>query len=53
MTTLPIGLSLPHAGLDVPTEVRALSKLSDDEIRKDSDEGSRDIAMVLRPFILG
>lgn len=51
MPTLPIALSLPHAGLEVPVEVRHLCRLSPEEIRKDGDEGSRQIAGVLRPFL--
>jgi len=51
MTTLPIALSLPHAGLDTPPEVRHLSLLTLEDIQKDGDEGSRDMAKVLRPFM--
>ncbi|VFQ46570.1 N-formylglutamate amidohydrolase [Desulfoluna butyratoxydans] len=51
MKRLPIALSLPHGGLDVPAEVRHLCQLSPKEIQQDGDEGARDIAMPLRPFM--
>ncbi|BCS95118.1 hypothetical protein DSLASN_07500 [Desulfoluna limicola] len=51
MKPLPIALSLPHAGLDTPPEVRHLSLLSPEDIQKDGDEGSRDMAMRLCPYV--
>lgn len=41
--TLPILLSVPHAGLRVPSEVKAYCRLSSDEIIADSDQGAAEI----------
>lgn len=41
--TLPLLLSVPHAGLLVPHEVKELVILSKDEIIKDGDEGAAEI----------
>ncbi|WP_300673765.1 N-formylglutamate amidohydrolase [Desulfoluna sp.] len=51
MQTLPLGLSLPHGGLETPGDLRALSRLSADDIEKDSDEGSHAMARALRPWM--
>ena len=40
---LPILLSVPHAGLDVPPEVAEYCVLTPDEIVKDGDEGAGEI----------
>ncbi len=40
---LPLLLSVPHAGLDVPDEVRDLVVLPLDEIARDGDVGAREI----------
>ncbi len=40
---LPLLLSVPHAGLRVPDEVRGYCRLSADEIREDGDEGAAEI----------
>jgi N-formylglutamate deformylase len=36
--TLPIALSVPHAGLSVPEEVGSYCQLTDEQIRRDGDE---------------
>ncbi len=41
--TLPLLVSVPHAGLTVPPEVQDLCILPPDQIRADSDEGAADI----------
>jgi N-formylglutamate amidohydrolase len=41
--TLPIGLSVPHAGLGVPHEIAGQCLLTPDEIREDGDVGARAI----------
>ena len=43
MSRLPILVSLPHAGLDVPAEVADLCALSPREIERDGDVGAREI----------
>ena len=40
---LPILMSVPHAGLRVPDEVKSLCILSDAEVEKDGDEGAAEI----------
>lgn len=40
---LPLLLSVPHAGLTIPTEVSDLCILTADEIREDGDGGAREI----------
>lgn len=40
---LPLLISVPHAGLTVPEEVKDLCALTDEEIVADSDEGAADI----------
>lgn len=39
-TRLPLGLSVPHAGLDVPEEVASLCILTPAQIAADGDEGA-------------
>jgi len=41
--TLPLLVSLPHAGLTMPAEVQDLSILTSEQIRADSDEGAAEI----------
>lgn len=41
--TLPLLISLPHAGLWVPEELRDICLLSEDEIIADGDEGAAEI----------
>lgn len=43
MTRLPLLLSIPHAGLDVPDSVAALCRLSRDEIAADGDVGAAEV----------
>lgn len=40
---LPIILSVPHAGLEIPDTIKNLSILSEDQIRVDGDEGAEEI----------
>ncbi len=41
--TLPIGISIPHAGLEVPAEVRNRCRLAENDIRDDGDGGAAEI----------
>jgi N-formylglutamate deformylase len=41
--TLPLLISVPHAGLNIPPEVQDLCMLSPEQIRADSDEGAAEI----------
>jgi N-formylglutamate deformylase len=41
--TLPLLLSVPHAGLDVPPEAASYCRLTPEQIRADGDEGAREI----------
>jgi N-formylglutamate deformylase len=41
--TLPVMLSVPHAGLTIPPEVRQLCILTAQQLREDSDEGAAEI----------
>jgi N-formylglutamate amidohydrolase len=41
--TLPLLISVPHAGLTIPPEVRNLCILTPDQIRTDGDEGAAEI----------
>jgi formiminoglutamase len=43
MNLLPLLVSVPHAGLDIPDEVRDLAVLPSDEIARDGDVGAREI----------
>jgi formiminoglutamase len=40
---LPLLISVPHAGLDVPEEVRQLNLLTKEQIMADGDEGAQEI----------
>ena len=40
---LPVLLSVPHAGLEVPEEARAYCVLTPEQIAEDGDEGAREI----------
>lgn len=46
--TLPLLISVPHAGLFVPQEVEDLCILGEQDIIKDSDEGADEIYLPLR-----
>jgi N-formylglutamate deformylase len=46
--TLPLLLSVPHAGLGVPDEVLDLCVLGEEDIRRDGDEGAAEIYLPLR-----
>lgn len=41
--TLPLAISLPHAGFSVPPEVADLCLLSREQIARDGDEGAREV----------
>ena len=43
---LPVLISVPHAGLKIPPEIRAYNLLTKKEIIKDSDEGASEIYAV-------
>ncbi len=43
---LPVLISVPHAGLEVPLELEAYNRLSPADIRRDGDEGAGDIYAV-------
>lgn len=43
MAKLPLLISVPHAGLDIPPEVAALNRLTPQEIAEDGDVGAREI----------
>jgi N-formylglutamate deformylase len=51
MKKLPIALSSPHAGLDVPIALRDIWLLSADEVAADGDEGAREIYDGLADFV--
>ncbi len=44
--TLPIIVSVPHAGLSIPPDVADLNLLTTEEIRADGDEGAADIYQI-------
>lgn len=51
---LPLLISVPHAGLDVPGEIRHLCALTPEEIAADGDEGAREIYSIageVRQFV--
>jgi len=50
--TMPLLLSVPHAGLRVPPEVAELCALTDEEIQADSDGGAADIYLPLERDVL-
>ena len=41
--TLPIAISLPHAGLHVPAEAAPYCQLTREQLSKDGDEGASEI----------
>lgn len=43
---LPVLVSVPHAGLSIPDEIRHLNRLSDEEIADDGDRGAREIYLL-------
>jgi len=43
MKTLPLLISVPHAGLTIPDEIKQLNQLTALEIMQDGDEGAREI----------
>ena len=51
--TLPLLLSVPHAGLGVPESVRELCTLSPEDIARDGDEGARQIYVMDVSEIVG
>lgn len=50
---LPILISLPHAGLEVPDEIADLCMLDAEAIKKDGDEGAFQIYSGLSQHVLG
>ena len=48
---LPFLLSVPHAGLTVPTEVEEICILSEEDIIKDGDEGAAQIYLPLENHV--
>ena len=46
--TLPLLLSVPHAGLVIPPEVQDLCALRKEEIIEDGDEGAAEIFLPLQ-----
>ena len=52
-STLPILISLPHAGLKVPDEVLDVCILNESQIRKDGDEGAYEAYSGLRQHVAG
>ncbi len=48
MHRLPLLISVPHAGLSVPSELERLNLLLPREIAEDGDEGAREIYQVLK-----
>ena len=51
MSRLPVLLSVPHTGLQVPRDVAQHCVLSPAEIFEDSDVGAADIFFPLRPYV--
>ncbi|RMD63414.1 MAG: N-formylglutamate amidohydrolase, partial [Planctomycetota bacterium] len=49
--SLPLLLSVPHAGLRVPDEVRDLCLLTPEQIRRDGDEQADEIYLPLRDHV--
>jgi N-formylglutamate amidohydrolase len=50
MEKLPLLISVPHAGLAVPSEVEHLNRLTLGEIARDGDEGAREIYAALEEW---
>jgi formiminoglutamase len=51
MTTLPLLISVPHAGLEVPEEVASLNLLTPAQIAADGDAGAAAIYAELAPHV--
>ena len=51
MSRLPVLLSVPHTGLQIPRDVQQQCVLSPAEIFEDSDVGAADIFFPLRPYV--
>ena len=51
--TLPVLLSVPHAGLRIPPEVKELCVLNPDDILRDGDEGADEIYSSLKDRVAG
>lgn len=49
--TLPLLISVPHAGLSVPPEVETIFRLTHAQVVADGDEGAAEIYAVLRPNV--
>ncbi len=49
--TLPLLISVPHAGVRVPPEVESLCILTEDEIIRDGDEGAKRIYHPLKTLV--
>jgi N-formylglutamate deformylase len=49
--SLPLLISVPHAGLDVPPEVQSLCRLTPEQIAADGDEGAAAIYHGLREHV--
>lgn len=52
MDTLPLLISVPHAGLSIPPEVAQLNLLTAREIAEDGDESAREIFAILETEVL-
>lgn len=48
MSLLPLLISVPHAGLLIPDELKSFNQLDLDEIAKDGDEGASEVYSVLK-----
>ena len=53
MSLLPLLVSVPHAGLDIPEEARSFCVLKANDIRRDSDEGAREVYQPLKGYVSG
>lgn len=51
--TLPVLLSVPHAGLTIPAEVKDFCTLKKKDIIKDGDEGAAEVYLPLKPKVAG
>lgn len=49
--TLPLLLSVPHAGLTVPPEVAGICMLNEEDIVKDGDEGAAEIYLSMEEHV--
>ena len=50
---LPLLMSVPHAGLNVPSKVKEICQLTEKEIIEDGDEGAADIYYPLKDSVVG